>query len=136
MITKMKKLSFLIHSKEYEGFLEHLRSLGIVHVIRKQQGTVQNEELQEDLNLLARCKNAIRELESSAKNEPMGSDPNGTTKGFAFDTPAKVLEAIQAFDTANPSAGVATWLNGAYLKDALGTTRKTEGCWPGAYEGK
>ena len=98
MITKMKKLSFLIHSKEYEGFLEHLRSLGIVHVIRKQQGTVQNEELQEDLNLLARCKNAIRELESSAKNEPMGSDPNGTTKGFAFDTPAKVLERFDILE--------------------------------------
>ena len=98
MITKMKKLSFLIHSKEYEGFLEHLRSLGIVHVIRKQQGTVQNEELQEDLNLLARCKNAIRELESSAKNETMGSDPNGTTKGFAFDTPAKVLERFDILE--------------------------------------
>ena len=98
MITKMKKLSFLIHSKEYDGFLEHLRSLGIVHVIRKQQGTVQNEELQEDLNLLARCKNAIRELESSAKNEPMGSDPNGTTKGFAFDTPAKVLERFDILE--------------------------------------
>ena len=98
MITKMKKLSFLIHSKEYEEFLEHLRSLGIVHVIRKQQGTVQNEELQEDLNLLARCKNAIRELESSAKNEPMGSDPNGTTKGFAFDTPAKVLERFDILE--------------------------------------
>ncbi len=98
MITKMKKLSFLIHSKEYEGFLEHLRSLGIVHVIRKQQGTVQNEELQEDLNLLARCKNAIRELESSAKNEPMGSGPNGTTKGFAFDTPAKVLERFDILE--------------------------------------
>ncbi|MBO7436251.1 MAG: V-type ATP synthase subunit I [Bacteroidaceae bacterium] len=92
MITKMKKLTFLIHNGEYEGFLEHLRSLGIVHVIQKQQGTVQNEALQEDLNLLSRCKNAIRELEASAKNEPMGSDPNGTTKGFAFDTPAKVLE--------------------------------------------
>lgn len=92
MITKMKKLSFLIYSKEYEQFLEHLRSLGIVHVIQKQQGTVQNQELQDDLNLLARCKNAIRELEANAKNEPMGSDPNGTTKGFAFDTPAKVLE--------------------------------------------
>jgi hypothetical protein len=51
-------------------------------------------------------------------------------------TPAKVLEAIQKFDTANPTAGVETWLNGAYLKDALGTTRNTEGCWPGAYEGK
>lgn len=98
MITKMKKLSFLIHSKEYEGFLEHLRSLGIVHVIRKQQGTVQNEELQDDLRLLSRCKNAIRELESSAKNEPMGSDPNGTTKGFAFDTPAKVLERFDILE--------------------------------------
>ena len=59
-------------------------------------------------------------------------NPDPMPKG----TPAKVLEAIQAFDTANPTAGVETWLNGAYLKDALGTTRNTEGCWPGAYEGK
>ena len=61
---------------------------------------------------------------------------NTLPAGFTRGTPARVLEAIQAFDTANHSAGVATWLNGAYLKDALGTTRKTEGCWPGAYEGK
>lgn len=59
-------------------------------------------------------------------------NPDSMPKG----TPAKVLEAIREFDTANPTAGVETWLNGAYLKDALGTTRKTEGCWPGAYEGK
>lgn len=59
-------------------------------------------------------------------------NPDPMPKG----TPAKVLEAIQKFDTANPTAGVETWLNGAYLKDALGTTRNTEGCWPGAYEGK
>lgn len=59
-------------------------------------------------------------------------NPDPMPKG----TPAKVLEAIQAFDTANLTAGVETWLNGAYLKDALGTTRNTEGCWPGAYEGK
>ena len=93
MITKMKKLSFLIHSKEYEGFLEHLRSLGIVHVIQKQQGTIQNEALQEDLNLLSRCKNALKELE---KTVPLGTVPFGTVsdavKNFAFDTPAKVLE--------------------------------------------
>ena len=59
-------------------------------------------------------------------------NPDPMPKG----TPAKVLDAIQEFDTANPTAGVETWLNGAYLKDALGTTRNTEGCWPGAYEGK
>ncbi|MBR5159128.1 MAG: V-type ATP synthase subunit I [Bacteroidaceae bacterium] len=91
MITKMKKLTFLIHNGEYEGFLEHLRSLGIVHVIQKQQGTVQNEELQDDLNLLSRCKNAIRELESSAKMVEEGS-VSDSVKNFAFDTPAKVLE--------------------------------------------
>ena len=91
MITKMKKLSFLIHSTEYEGFLEHLRSLGVVHVIQKQQGAVQNEELQEDLNLLSRCRNAIRELESSAKTVAEGA-VSDSVKNFTFDTPAKVLE--------------------------------------------
>lgn len=61
---------------------------------------------------------------------------NTLPAGFTRGTPDRVLEAIQAFDTANPTAGVETWLNGAYLKDALGTTRNTKGCWPGAYEGK
>ena len=68
MITKMKKLTFLIHNGEYEGFLEHLRSLGIVHVIQKQQGTVQNEALQEDIVLLSRFKNALRVFEPLAAN--------------------------------------------------------------------
>jgi V/A-type H+-transporting ATPase subunit I len=63
MITKMKKLSFLIHDKEYDQFLEQLRSLGVVHVIQKQQGAVQDQDLQEDLNLLARIKNALKVLE-------------------------------------------------------------------------
>ena len=90
MITKMKKLSFLIHSKEYEGFLEHLRSLGVVHVIQKQQGTVQNEELQEDLNLLSRYRNALRDLEPLAAQAAEIKDDH--TNGFSFDTPAKVIE--------------------------------------------
>ncbi len=63
MITKMKKLSFLIYSKEYEQFLEQLRALGVVHVIRKEQGTVQDSALQEDINLLARYKSALKVLE-------------------------------------------------------------------------
>ena len=73
MITKMKKLSFLIHSKEYEPFLEHLRSLGVVHVIQKQQGTVQDAALQDDINLLARCKNALKVLEG-LKGEGLKGD--------------------------------------------------------------
>ena len=91
MITKMKKLTFLIHSGEYEQFLEQLRLLGVVHVIQKQQGAVENDELQEDLNLLARCKNALKELETSSKTVPEGT-VSEAVKNFAFDTPAKVLE--------------------------------------------
>ncbi len=63
MITKMKKLTFLIHNGEYEGFLEQLRSLGVVHVIQTQQGAVQDAALQDDINLLARYKNALKVLE-------------------------------------------------------------------------
>ena len=59
MITRMKKLTFLIHNGEYEGFLEHLRSLGVVHVVLKQQGAA----LQDDVNLLTRYKNTLRILE-------------------------------------------------------------------------
>ncbi|MBR4842830.1 MAG: V-type ATP synthase subunit I, partial [Bacteroidaceae bacterium] len=67
----MKKLTFLIHSGEYEGFLEHLRSLGVVHVVLKQQGAVQDQALQEDIALLGRYKGALKVL------EPLQSSANG-----------------------------------------------------------
>lgn len=97
MITKMKKLSFLIYSKEYEPFLEHLRSLGVVHVIRKQQGAVQDEALQEDLNQLTRIKNALKVLEPLAA-QPAVEIPDDKTKGFSFDTPEKVLERFDILE--------------------------------------
>ena len=85
MITKMKKLSFLIHSKEYDQFLEHLRALGVVHVIQKQQGAVQDQALQDDINLLARCRNALKTL------EPLLQQHNG-------DGSLHVIEAGSPFD--------------------------------------
>ena len=35
MITKMKKLTFLVYYKEYEAFLNGVRDLGVVHVAEK-----------------------------------------------------------------------------------------------------
>ena len=46
MITKMKKLTFLVYHKEYEEFLNSLRELGVVHIVEKQQGAADNTELQ------------------------------------------------------------------------------------------
>ena len=46
MVTKMKKLTFLIYHKDYECFLQNIRDLGVVHVAEKAQGTAENTELQ------------------------------------------------------------------------------------------
>ena len=94
MITKMKKLTFLIHNGEYEQFLEHLRASGVVHVIQKQQGDVQDAALQEDLAMLGRCKTALKSLEIYAAQDKGAAQSYGneTLRSFAFDTPAKVLE--------------------------------------------
>jgi len=94
MITKMKKLTFLIHNGEYEGFLEQLRSLGVVHVIQTQQGAVQDAALNEDIAQLGRCKTALKDLEAiTAQNKADAqSYGNEALRNFTFDTPAKVLE--------------------------------------------
>ena len=97
MITKMKKLSFLIHSKEYEGFLEHLRSLGVVHVIQKQQGAIQDSALQDDINLLARYKSAMKVLEPLLSQQ-IEAAPESPTKQFVFDTADKVIERFDILE--------------------------------------
>ena len=97
MITKMKKLTFLIHSGEYEGFLEHLRSLGVVHVVLKQQGAVQDQALQEDINLLARYKGALKVLEPLL-NQQIDAAPDSPVKDYVFDTPQKVLERFDILE--------------------------------------
>jgi len=38
MITKMKKLTFLVYHKEYEEFLNSLRELGVVHIVGETTG--------------------------------------------------------------------------------------------------
>ena len=68
MITRMKKISFLVLNKEYQSFLEHLRELGVVHVIEKQKGVAADEVLQEDVSQLTRYRNVLKALEPMAVN--------------------------------------------------------------------
>ena len=69
MITKMKKFTFLVFYKEYEQFLEQLRSLGVVHVSEQSQGSVQDASLQERIQLLGRCNAALTDMEPYTKVE-------------------------------------------------------------------
>ena len=67
MITKMKKLTFLVYHKEYDAFLNNLRDLGVVHIAEKQQGMADNSALQEKIRLSARLSATIKLLQNIRK---------------------------------------------------------------------
>ena len=69
MITRMKKLTFLVFYKEYQEFLERMGELGVLHVVEKQQGALDNAEVQEQMRLLSRYAGAIEAL-SKVVSEP------------------------------------------------------------------
>lgn len=74
MITKMKKLTFLVYHKEYEDFLNKLRNLGVVHVVEKQQGVANNTELQESMQLSNRFAATLKLLQHIEVEEAIESD--------------------------------------------------------------
>ncbi|NDV84662.1 V-type ATP synthase subunit I [Bacteroides sp. 51] len=70
MITKMKKLTFLVYHREYNDFLKDIRDLGVVHVAEKQQGVVDNSELQENIRLSNQLVATLNQFEAiNAKSE-------------------------------------------------------------------
>lgn len=63
MIAKMKKLTFLVYHKEYDVFLNHIRDLGVIHVLMKSQGAAENSALQESIRWSSRYASAIKFLQ-------------------------------------------------------------------------
>lgn len=63
MIVKMKRYSFLVYYKQYMEFLEKIREIGVLHVIEKPEGISENDALREKMQLAARVKNALKQLE-------------------------------------------------------------------------
>lgn len=63
MIAKMKKLTFLVYHKEYDAFLNHIRGLGVIHVLMKSQGAAENSALQESIRWSSRYASAIKFLQ-------------------------------------------------------------------------
>ena len=87
MITKMKKLTFLIYHKEYEQFLEQIRELGVVHIVEKQCGEM-DDRLQRFMQKRALYKNTL-----NAMNNLAGKDLSATVRtGVSAD------EAVSAYE--------------------------------------
>ena len=74
MITKMKKLTFLVYHKEYDAFLNNLRDLGVVHIAEKQQGMADNSALQQKIRLSARLSATIKLLQNIKTEEKVTDD--------------------------------------------------------------
>ncbi len=89
MISKMKKLAFLIYHKDYDTFLEQVRNLGVVHVVTKSQGEAENQDLQATIRLSARYAAAIKLLEE------MNVKAADKTSGNA-DKGEQVLDKLEA----------------------------------------
>ncbi len=62
MIEKMKKLTFLVTSKEYESFLADIRQLGVVHIAEQQKGAT-SSELQHYLDKANRYKEVLKSMD-------------------------------------------------------------------------
>ena len=90
MITKMKKLTFLVYHKEYEDFLNSLRELGVVHIVEKQQGAAENVELQDNIRLSARLAAALKLLQ----NQKHEKDAVIAANGGSAERGLQVLDEI------------------------------------------
>ncbi|MDR3251602.1 MAG: ATPase [Tannerella sp.] len=72
MIVKMNKYAYLVYHKEYESFLERLRSLGVVHV-KQTRPTGDNRSIQ---NLAAEVKRVKTQLDFLDSLLEKGKSPN------------------------------------------------------------
>lgn len=73
MISKMNKLTLLVYHKEYVDFLQRLREVGVVHVVEKNSGSVEDPELEKQLAIAARYTRTIKKFESLVKEATAGA---------------------------------------------------------------
>ncbi len=93
MIERMKKLTFLVTNSEYDGFIETVRKLGVVHVEQLQQGAT-SPELRKAMEMELRYRNALDLLTKEAKE--FGTEAAGGEAKAGDATPQEVLERIDA----------------------------------------
>jgi V/A-type H+/Na+-transporting ATPase subunit I len=75
MIVPMKKFSFLVYHREYEKFLLDLQDLGVLHIIQKESGELEDEELRKKYKITQQLKDSINFLEKRGieENDEQGS---------------------------------------------------------------
>jgi len=94
MVTKMKKLTFLVYYKEYEQFLHELRELGVVHVVENKLNQAQSDQLESLYTQWKQLTEAKKILEKYRdKKNPLPENPATIDKGYRLP---QEIEKIQA----------------------------------------
>ena len=127
MITKMKKLTFLVYHKEYEPFLERLRELGVVHVVERQRGGM-DDTLQQFMQKRATYKNVLSAMYLLAGKQPDAVQAQGVAGDALLARYEKMQADIQALEQRLPALdkdlaqfdvwGDFSWQDIARLRDA------------------
>ena len=99
MITRMRKITFLVTNKEYEQFIDGIRKLGVVHVDELQSG-VTSDEFEAGKALAERYKNALKELSFAAETYKTDStftatDPSGMTREELLSKAMSQVEQVE-----------------------------------------
>ncbi|MBO5675437.1 MAG: V-type ATP synthase subunit I [Bacteroidaceae bacterium] len=86
----MKKFTFLVTDREYEGFIESIRELGVVHVSQLQQGAT-STELQEAIYMEQRYARALDFLKIYGTKYALKSDAVAPE----YTSPLSLLEKVE-----------------------------------------
>lgn len=88
MITQMKKYTFLVFHRDYEAFLEQLRSLGVVHITEKASGTAEDATLQ---SLLQQADRLRKTIAQGAPDQLLQEKANVESRIAATEKEAKTM---------------------------------------------
>ncbi|MDY2942368.1 MAG: V-type ATPase 116kDa subunit family protein [Paludibacteraceae bacterium] len=88
MITQMKKYTFLVFHRDYEAFLEQLRSLGVVHITEKASGMAEDATLQA---LLQQADHMRKTIAQGAPDQLLQEKANLESRIAATEKEAKTM---------------------------------------------
>ncbi len=91
MIEKMKKFTFLVTNKEYDGFITSIREQGVVHIQQLQQGA-SSTELQDAIALEQRYKAVLTFMDMAPKKYQVAESPLPET---VCTSPEAVLQYVE-----------------------------------------
>jgi V/A-type H+-transporting ATPase subunit I len=84
MIVKMRKYSFLVYHKTYLEFLNKIREIGVLHIIEKSEGTPENDELTQKMQLSTGLRALLKKLQDTLPKgaKPMKADQSADGKAL------------------------------------------------------